>query len=127
MQLNLISEAELKAALRIQKGAKTLGEILCDLKLINPLDLYYVLNKYRKQHRVGEVLVEMGYVSKEDLNPALQEQKHAPTPSAKSWSGRRSSPRPSSGKRFRGSQMLLSSPLKGFPTVRLKRRPWARS
>lgn len=73
---NLVGSEDLEKALKIQKSPRILGEILCDLGMINPLDLHFVLNKYKKHLKLGEILIKLGYLDKENLNKALQEQKH---------------------------------------------------
>ncbi len=70
----LISEKDLQDALRIKKSARLLGEILCDLNLVSPMDLNYVLNKHQKRLSLGSILLKKGYITKEQLDIALQEQ-----------------------------------------------------
>jgi len=70
----LISEKDLQDALRIKKSARLLGEILCELNLVSPMDLNYVLNKHQKRLSLGSLLLKKGYITREQLDIALQEQ-----------------------------------------------------
>ena len=57
-----------------KKVGRPIGQILCDLDLITPLDLSRVLKKYRKQLRLGEILLRRGIVDATVLEDALYEQ-----------------------------------------------------
>ncbi|MBW1695993.1 MAG: Flp pilus assembly complex ATPase component TadA [Deltaproteobacteria bacterium] len=81
----LVRQEDIEAALQIQRkeagGApprkaapRTIGQILCDLNLITPFDLHRVLKKYRKQLRLGELLVRKGVVEAGAVEEALLEQ-----------------------------------------------------
>ncbi len=76
-KMGLVKQEELERALSIQVAKRTLGAVLCGEKALNPLDLYYVLNKYKKQMRLGDILVRQKYCDQQDLNKALQEQRHS--------------------------------------------------
>ncbi len=76
-KMGLVQQEELERALSIQMSKRTLGAVLCSIKAVNPLDLYYILKKYKKQMRLGDILVRQKFCDQQDLNKALQEQKHS--------------------------------------------------
>jgi type IV pilus assembly protein PilB len=80
LQLQLITSEQLKKAEQTKKSFKTLGKILCDMGVINPTDLDYVLKKYGKQIKFGEILVKEGILDQSKLMTALQEQYHRDLP-----------------------------------------------
>ena len=73
----LITEQDLQSAIGVQKASRTLGEILCDLDLVNPLDLDYLLTKYNKQMEIGDLLVSSGLADEKDLRKARQQMSHS--------------------------------------------------
>ncbi|MFZ0448370.1 MAG: ATPase, T2SS/T4P/T4SS family [Desulfatiglandaceae bacterium] len=77
VKMGLVKQEALERALSIQVTKRTLGAVLCGEGAINPLDLYYVMNKHKKQMRLGDILVRQKYCDKQDLNKALQEQRHS--------------------------------------------------
>ncbi|MFZ5563016.1 MAG: GspE/PulE family protein, partial [Thermodesulfobacteriota bacterium] len=83
LQLQLITPEQLKKARSSKKPVQTLGKILCDMGVINPTDLDYVLKKYGKQIKFGEILVKEGILDPSKLMTALQEQYHRDLPLGK--------------------------------------------
>ena len=77
IKLNLISQEDLNHALKVQNTPRAIGEILCEENTITPLDLSYALNKYKKEIRLGDQLVRLGFLKQTQLNEALQEQQHS--------------------------------------------------
>ena len=69
--LDLISEEDLKKALRIQN--LRLGEILVEFGRITPEQRDYALHiqKTQKNRKIGEILKELGYSTEEDIRWAL--------------------------------------------------------
>ncbi|MDD5006156.1 MAG: hypothetical protein PHS93_06620 [Candidatus Omnitrophica bacterium] len=69
-----IAQEKLDAALAKQYGSK-LGEILINAKLINFNQLQHALNIQKSEVRtLGDILLELGYVSQEDLIAAQAKQ-----------------------------------------------------
>jgi len=66
-----------------EKASRTIGEILCEQKKILPADLNFVLNKYDKQLKFGEILEKMNLVDEKTLREALYEQRHKDEPLGK--------------------------------------------
>jgi len=75
IEQKLISDKDLQEALRTQKSARALGEILCDLKMVRPEDLNLVLKKYDKHLDISNFLVNMGFVTRENIEVAKNEQR----------------------------------------------------
>lgn len=71
--LGFINEKDLDKAVRIKSGHRTIGEILCDLRLITIEDLNYILQKYGKQLKLGDILIKQGLISEGQYQKALQE------------------------------------------------------
>ncbi len=72
----LINQEDIDRVLAIQKQGKAsplwdsnrlFGMILCDLNLITPLDIYWVLHKYKKHVSMDQALVKGGKVSAKTL------------------------------------------------------------
>ena len=55
-------------------GLRTIGEILCGLDLISPIDLNRVLLKYDKRLKLGDMLKKMGILSETQIQTALESQ-----------------------------------------------------
>jgi hypothetical protein len=73
----MLTRAQLEDALRAQAAAETpgpLGEILVEQRLITRSQLDFVLDKYHKRSRLGDILVETNAISEEDLKRALEHQ-----------------------------------------------------
>lgn len=69
-----VTEKQLERALAVQRGRATyrpLGEICTELSLISRGTLRHVLERYRKQILLGELLLKMGVVSAEQLGEGL--------------------------------------------------------
>jgi type II secretory ATPase GspE/PulE/Tfp pilus assembly ATPase PilB-like protein len=78
VQHGFISEQQLKEALHHQETRtpyRPLGEICVDLGFISTVVLRVVLDRYRKQRLLGDLLLKMGVVSADQLSEALSEQK----------------------------------------------------
>ena len=70
-----IAAEKLKYAQRIQEkldNRKTLLEVLKDLKYVDDEQIRQTIRKHRKSMRIGDLLLEMGYVTKNDLYIARQ-------------------------------------------------------
>jgi hypothetical protein len=68
-----IQEREaIQTALHTKTHPRTIGEILCDLNLITPLDLSAVLKKYSKHLKLEEILIKKGDVDEEALTATLE-------------------------------------------------------
>ncbi len=79
-----ITPAQLQEALRIQQSDpqspdsyKHLGQILVSKKYVTPDQLRFVLKKYGKKTRLGDILVQSGALSEAELAAALKEQKES--------------------------------------------------
>ena len=72
--LGMINEADLDKAVRIKSGHRTIGEILCDLNLVTIDDLNYILPKYGKKLKLGDILIKQGLISEEQYQLAIQHQ-----------------------------------------------------
>ncbi|MFP4039962.1 MAG: GspE/PulE family protein [Desulfosudaceae bacterium] len=79
----LLTPDEIKKARFTKKSPTTLGQILCDMGVINPVDLDYVLKKYSKQIKFGEILIKEGIIDQLKLMSALQDQFHKEEPLGK--------------------------------------------
>ncbi|MFP4445719.1 MAG: GspE/PulE family protein [Desulfosudaceae bacterium] len=82
-EIGLLTPDESRKARFTRKSPKTLGQILCDMGVINPADLDYVLKKYGKQIKFGEILVKEGIIDNVKLMSALQDQFHKEEPLGK--------------------------------------------
>lgn len=74
----LITDSQLREALKIQKGLKTykpVGQILVDRKLITQKQLNFMLDRHEKRPPLGEILVRAGVITEEQLKIALDQQK----------------------------------------------------
>ncbi len=69
-----IKADDITHATKICKGLRNFGDICCEQHLITPLDLYYILLKYNKQTKFGDILIRLGYVDQFTLQQALAEQ-----------------------------------------------------
>jgi type IV pilus assembly protein PilB len=79
-----IRQADVETALEIQQREtiqtafldkahpRTIGEILCDLSLITPVDLSTVLKKYNKYLKLEQILIKQGSIDEKALTAALQ-------------------------------------------------------
>jgi type II secretory ATPase GspE/PulE/Tfp pilus assembly ATPase PilB-like protein len=79
-----LREKDVEKALEIQsretadstgKNPRAIGEILCDLNLISPADLNYILKKYAKQLKLGDILLNQGILREDELSDALCDQR----------------------------------------------------
>jgi hypothetical protein len=74
----LINRVQLEKALALQQALESpqlLGQILVEQKLVTPFELHSVLQKYRKEYRLGDVLIETRVITKEQLDLALVHQR----------------------------------------------------
>jgi type IV pilus assembly protein PilB len=73
-----ITEKQLYDAMAQQSKEKTyipLGEVCAKLKFISKSELQSILRKYRKHIQLGELFVNMGLLSQEEIDRALEIQK----------------------------------------------------
>jgi type IV pilus assembly protein PilB len=73
-----VSEAQLEEALRAQPELPQhvpVGQILVDRGLITQRQLDFVLDKYRKRPRLGDLLVRTGRLAEAQLDAALEHQR----------------------------------------------------
>ncbi len=73
----LITQSQLERALEEQRrrpSYKPLGEVCRELGLISHRNLRHVLLKYRKQLRLGDLLVKLGLVTDEQVRESLNVQ-----------------------------------------------------
>lgn len=82
-----ITPNQLSEALRLQKNNpqnpddyKYLGQILVEKKYIDPEQLQYIMGKYDKNTRLGDILLRSGAVTEQELEFALKEQKKSGNP-----------------------------------------------
>ena len=75
----LITEAQLQQALEAQKAMESrmpLGEVCVRLKFISRSDLRNLLRKHLQHIPIGQLLVNMGIVTEDQMDSALEKQKH---------------------------------------------------
>ncbi|RLB66536.1 MAG: hypothetical protein DRH03_12085, partial [Deltaproteobacteria bacterium] len=77
-----ITSEQLHDALRLQRKApasspdyKYLGQILVEQKHIDPQQLQFVMQKYRKKSRLGDILIRCNAITEPELKIALSEQR----------------------------------------------------
>ncbi len=78
MREGLLSEEQLAQALSVQKkreAYKPLGEICVELKFVSKAQLRRTLKTHRKNIRIGDLLVNLGMISVDQLKEALESQK----------------------------------------------------
>jgi len=78
LQKGIITQRDLDRALRIQtklESHKRLGEVFVELGVLTKTQLTDIVKKYRKNIRIGDLLVEKNLISPEDLAKALEYQK----------------------------------------------------
>jgi type IV pilus assembly protein PilB len=83
VQEGLISQSALDEALRIQNelGAyKPIGQILLDRNLLTQKQLDFILERYDKRPRLGDLMVAAGVISKTNLDAALNQQQETRLP-----------------------------------------------
>ena len=74
----LIKEPQLKEAIRLQKQLKIykpLGQLLVEQKIITKEQLDFLLEKYSKRAKLGEILMRGHAISFTQLKTALEHQK----------------------------------------------------
>jgi type IV pilus assembly protein PilB len=71
--LEIQQRETLQTVCRTRSYPRTIGEILCDLNLITPIDLNAVLKKYRKQLRLEQILIKQGSANEKALALLRQE------------------------------------------------------
>jgi type II secretion system (T2SS) protein E len=79
----LINEAQLERVLALQEQTEPrplLGQLLLDQKLLTPHELNIVLAKYRREHLLGDILVETNLVTSAQLDTALVSQRRTGAP-----------------------------------------------
>jgi type II secretory ATPase GspE/PulE/Tfp pilus assembly ATPase PilB-like protein len=82
-KLDIISKKDFDEIKNRRSMRRSIGEILCDLRVITANDLNYILQKYRKHLKFGEILLRQEYVNETKLNNALREQAHRSDPLGK--------------------------------------------
>jgi len=83
VQEGLISQSELDEALRIQNGLgayKPIGQILLDRNLLTQKQLNFILERYEKRPRLGDLMVASGVISQANLDAALKQQQETHLP-----------------------------------------------
>jgi hypothetical protein len=74
----LITLEQLAEALQVQgllPAHTALGQILLDQRVITPKQLNFVIDKYRKRPRLGDVLVRARLITEDQLKAALEQQR----------------------------------------------------
>lgn len=77
----MISESKLEKAVRVQQklgGNRLLSAILIELSIISEDEHRRIIRKHGRKFRLGELVVELGYVSLEQLDQALEAMKSMP-------------------------------------------------
>ncbi len=82
-KLNIISKKQLEEVSSRERSQRSLGEILCEMGRITTHDLNYILHKYGKQLKFGEILIRYEKIDEAKLNLALREQHQQPDPLGK--------------------------------------------
>lgn len=75
-----VTRDQLEKALAVQKRQKAyrpLGEICVELKLVTRRHLHRILNRYQKRISLGDLLINLGLITPEQLQKALMQQKAA--------------------------------------------------
>jgi len=79
----LISQSDLEEALRIQSEIgvyKPIGQILLDRNLLTQKQLDFILERYDKRPRLGDLMVAAKVISKANLDAALKQQQETRLP-----------------------------------------------
>ena len=74
----LISESQLREASKKQVGLRTykpIGQILVEMKAITQKQLNFVLDRFKKRLRLGDILIRAGAINEEILQIALDHQR----------------------------------------------------
>ncbi|MBI4773490.1 MAG: Flp pilus assembly complex ATPase component TadA [Deltaproteobacteria bacterium] len=81
LKKGLISN-EIRAAVGVagNNSARMLGEILVAMGHVNVAALNYVIEKYDKRRRLGDLLVQIGYISQDRFMESLRERGRSPVP-----------------------------------------------
>ncbi|RJP76864.1 MAG: type II/IV secretion system protein [Desulfobacteraceae bacterium] len=82
-KLNIISKKNLDEIQSRRTMQRSIGEILCEMGAITTNDLNYILQKYSKHQKFGEILLRQEYIDEVNLNVALREQTHRTDPLGK--------------------------------------------
>ena len=78
MQEGAITREQLEKALAVKKEGevyKPLGEICVDLKFLSRSRLHQILNQYQKRISVGDLLINLGLITPQQLDDGLSHQK----------------------------------------------------
>ncbi|KAF0121700.1 MAG: type IV pilus assembly protein PilB [bacterium] len=78
VQEGLVTPDQVEQALSVQKNQqeyRPLGEIFVDMKFITKTDLRRILKKHHKHMHLGDLLVNLGMITGEQLLQVLEEQK----------------------------------------------------
>ncbi|MBV5317064.1 MAG: Flp pilus assembly complex ATPase component TadA [Desulfobulbaceae bacterium] len=82
LEVNKVTRAQVEHAARIQAkltSFRSLLKILKDLKFVSDQDVKEVLNKSSSSVRIGDLMIELGYISPEDLEAACRIQQESET------------------------------------------------
>jgi type IV pilus assembly protein PilB len=82
LEVNKITRPQVEHAARIQAkltSYRSLLKILKDLKFVSDQDVKEVLHKTSASVRIGDLMIELGYLSPEDLDAACRIQKESET------------------------------------------------
>ena len=74
----LITKAQLQEALRLQKELETyqpIGQILVNQQVLTQKQVNFILEKYHKKYRLGDLLVEIEAITEDQLEIALDHQR----------------------------------------------------
>jgi len=77
----VITADQLRYALRVRQKLstpRTIVDIIQELEYASPEQIREVLRKHRLDIRIGDLLVELGYIRQDDLQAALGQQKNSP-------------------------------------------------
>ncbi|MDY6987556.1 MAG: GspE/PulE family protein [Thermodesulfobacteriota bacterium] len=80
MEEGLITEAQFQEAANKQGQLKTykpIGQILVEMKAITQKQLNFILDRFQKRPRLGDILIRSGAITPDVLNVALNHQKKA--------------------------------------------------
>jgi len=78
IQEGAITQEQLEKALSVKKEGeayKPLGEICVDLKFLSRARLHQILNQYQKRISVGDLLINLGLITPQQLDEGLAHQK----------------------------------------------------
>lgn len=78
IQEGVITREQLEKALAVKKEGtayKPIGEVCVDLKFLSRSRLHQILNRYRKRISVGDLLINLGLITPQQLDDGLEHQR----------------------------------------------------